>query len=214
MKKTTLVIVDDHQLVREMMSLVFSTTRDFEVMGEAGALQEAVDMIQAKRPDLVLLDINLSSESGFDAIPLIRKFSPATRIIGMSMHSQPAYARKMIKMGASGYITKNSPRQEIFKAIEEVRAGRVYICSEIKNILSEQTFHTDDARPDLNSLSMREMEIIDLIREGYSSKEIAARLYISVKTVEVHRYNVLKKLNLKNAAALVNFVFQNPAIAV
>jgi DNA-binding NarL/FixJ family response regulator len=177
-------------------------------------LQQAVETIQTKRPDIVLLDINLSSESGFDAIPLIRKYAPATRIIGMSMHSQPAYARKMIKMGASAYITKNSPRHEIFNAIEEVRAGRIYICSEIKNILSEQTFQSDDARPDLNSLSMREMEIIDLIREGYSSKEIAAKLWISVKTVEVHRYNVLKKLNLKNSAALVNFIFQNPGIAV
>jgi DNA-binding NarL/FixJ family response regulator len=184
------------------------------VIGECGTLSKAVDMIQATKPDIVLLDINLSSDSGFDAIPLIRKSTPATRIIGMSMHDKPAYARKMIKMGASGYITKNSPRREIFTAIEEVSAGRVYICSEIKNILSEQIFNTDDARADLNSLSMREMEIIDLIREGLSSKEIAARLYISVKTVEVHRYNVLKKLNLKNSAALVNFIFQNPGFAV
>jgi DNA-binding NarL/FixJ family response regulator len=132
----------------------------------------------------------------------------------MSMHSQPAYARKMIKMGASGYLTKNSPRLEIFTAIAEVKAGRVYICSEIKNILSEQTFNADEGRPSLNSLSMREMEIIDLIRAGLSSKEIAKRLYISVKTVEVHRYNVLKKLNLKNSASLVNFIFKNPAVAV
>lgn len=214
MKKTTFAIVDDHQLVREMISLVIAQVDTYEVIGQSGELQEAVEMIKATRPDIVLLDINLSSESGFDAIPLIRKYAPATRIIGMSMHSQPTYARKMIRMGASGYLTKNSPRQEIFKAIEEVRVGRIYICSEIQNILSEQAFSNEEAKPDVNALSMREMEVIELIKEGLSSKEIAAKLWISVKTVEVHRYNVLKKLNLKNSAALVNFVYRNAALSV
>ena len=105
-----------------------------------------------------------------------------------------------------GYVTKNSSREEMFKAIMEIQHGRKYICEEIKNILSDQVISGLDEQGGLNSLSQREIEIISYIRKGHSSKEIAEALEISVKTVEVHRYNILKKLNLKNAAALVNFV--------
>jgi two-component system invasion response regulator UvrY len=105
-----------------------------------------------------------------------------------------------------GYVTKNSSREEMFKAIMEIQEGRKYICDEIKNILSEQVISGEDQNAGLNSLSHREIEIIAFIKKGFSSKEIADALNISVKTVEVHRYNILKKLNLRNAAALVNFV--------
>ena len=106
-----------------------------------------------------------------------------------------------------GYVTKNSSREEMFKALTEVNAGKKYICDEIKNILSEQVIGGgDENQIGLNSLSQREIEIISFIKKGFSSKEIADSLSISVKTVEVHRYNILKKLNLKNAAALVNFI--------
>ena len=105
-----------------------------------------------------------------------------------------------------GYVTKNSSREEMFRAIIEVYHGKKYVCEEIKNILSEQVISGDDQHSGLNSLSQREIEIISFIKKGYSSKEIADALNISVKTVEVHRYNILKKLNLKNAAALVNFI--------
>jgi two-component system invasion response regulator UvrY len=112
----------------------------------------------------------------------------------------------MMQKGAMGYVTKNSSREEMFKAIIEVYDGKKYICEEIKNILSEQVISGEDQPSGLNALSQREIEIISFIKKGFSSKEIADALNISVKTVEVHRYNILKKLNLKNAAALVNFV--------
>jgi mannan endo-1,4-beta-mannosidase len=144
--------------------------------------------------------------NGIEATQLIRKFSPGSKILGVSLHTQPTYARKMIQKGAMGYVTKNSSREEMFKAIMEVQNGRKYICDEIKNILSEQVISGEDQQGGLNSLSQREIEIIAFIKKGHSSKEIADSLNISVKTVEVHRYNILKKLNLKNAAALVNFI--------
>jgi two-component system invasion response regulator UvrY len=112
----------------------------------------------------------------------------------------------MMQKGAMGYVTKNSSREEMFRAIVEVYNGKKYVCEEIKNILSEQVISGEDQQSGLNALSQREIEIISFIRRGYSSKEIADALNISVKTVEVHRYNILKKLNLKNAAALVNFI--------
>ena len=157
-------------------------------------------------PDIVIMDINMPGINGIEATEQIKKISPESKIIGVSLHTQPTYARKMMQKGALGYVTKNSSREEMFKAIEEVYEGKKYICEEIKNILSEQVLSGDDQPTGLNTLSQREIQIIALIKKGFSSKEIAESLEISVKTVEVHRYNILKKLNLKNAAALVHFI--------
>jgi two-component system invasion response regulator UvrY len=176
------------------------------VIAESGSGEEAVELARQLRPNIVIMDINLPGMNGIEATQLIRKYSPGSKILGVSLHTQPTYARKMIQKGAMGYVTKNSSREEMFKAIMEVQNGRKYICDEIKNILSEQVISGEDQQSGLNSLSQREIEIIAFIKKGHSSKEIADALNISVKTVEVHRYNVLKKLNLKNAAALVNFI--------
>lgn len=206
MEKITILIADDHTLVRETWSFILNTVDHFTVVAECGSGEEAVEKAKQLRPDIVIMDINLPGMNGIEATQLIRKFSPASKILGVSLHTQPTYARKMIQKGASGYVTKNSSREEMFKAIVEVHEGRRYICDEIKNILSEQVINGEDQQVGVNALSQREIEIIKFIRKGYSSKEIAERLDISVKTVEVHRYNVLKKLNLKNAAALVNYI--------
>ena len=166
--------------------------------------EEAIELAQKMRPKVILLDINMSPMSGIEATEQIRKFSPASRIIGVSMHSQPAYVKKLLKLGAHGYVTKNSPQQEMFEAIIEVTKGNRYICTEVKTILSEQVF--EEEASGANSLSNRELEIIKHIKNGMSSKEISSELNISLKTVEVHRHNILKKLNLKNSAALVNYI--------
>lgn len=125
------------------------------------------------------------------------------------MHSQPAYAKKMLQIGAKGYVTKNSSKEEMIKAILEVNEGSKYICEEIKNNISELVLEENKDMPNVNALTEREIQIINLIKEGQSSKEIATSLNISLKTVEVHRHNVLKKLKLKNSASLVNFINQS-----
>ncbi len=206
MKKITLAVIDDHKLIRQMWVKLFADNGEIEITGESGTLQEAIEMIKIKRPDIVLLDINLPDASGLDAVPLIRKFSPGTRIIAVSMINQPAYAKKMLRMGAKGYVTKNSSRDEMFKAIDEVMNGRVFVCAEIKNILSDQLLMGEINEPTVKDLSLREIEIIKLIKDGLSSKEISASLNISVRTVEVHRHNILRKLKLKNAPSLINFI--------
>jgi DNA-binding NarL/FixJ family response regulator len=122
------------------------------------------------------------------------------------MHSQPAYAKKMLQIGARGYVTKNSSKEEMITAIIEVNNGNKYICDEIKNNISEMVLEENKDVPNVNALTDREIQIINLIKEGLSSKEIATALAISLKTVEVHRHNVLKKLKLKNSASLVNFI--------
>ena len=206
MDKITILIADDHTLVRETWSFILNTDPRFNVIAESGSGEEAVEMAKKLRPNIVIMDINLPGINGIEATQQIRKFSPGSRILGVSLHTQPTYARKMMQKGAMGYVTKNSSREEMFKAILEIQEGKKYICDEIKNILSEQVISGDDPQTGLNSLSQREIEIISYIKKGNSSKEIADTLNISVKTVEVHRYNILKKLNLKNAAALVNFI--------
>jgi DNA-binding NarL/FixJ family response regulator len=206
MDKITILIADDHTLVRETWSFILNTDSRFKVVAECGSGEEAVEKAKELRPDVVIMDINLPGMNGIEATQLIRKFSPGTKILGVSLHTQPTYARKMIQKGAMGYVTKNSSREEMFKAIMEIIDGKKYICEEIKNILSAQVISGEDQQTGLNSLSQREIETISYIKKGFSSKEIADALSISVKTVEVHRYNILKKLNLKNAAALVNYI--------
>jgi two-component system invasion response regulator UvrY len=201
-----IVIIDDHKLIREMWKELFNKNKNIKVVGESGDLDEAVEVIKAKRPDIALLDINLSGESGFDAMPLIRKYAPGTHVIAVSMHNQPAYTKKMLKLGAKAYITKNSSPNEMLEAIDEVMKGGKYICSEIRDIVSNQLLNEESTSPSLKDLSLRELEVVKLIRAGLSSKEIADQLKISLRTAEVHRHNILKKLKLKNSTALLNFI--------
>ena len=202
----SIIIVDDHALIRENWAWILNMDTRFSVIAECGSAEEAIELSKSLKPNIVLMDINLPGLSGVEATSQIRKFAPGTRIIGVSLHNQPSYAKKMIQNGASGYVTKNSSREELTDAILKIYSGQKYICTEIKNILAENVLSDSDSSSKINTLSIREIEIISFIKKGNSSKEIADALNISVKTVEVHRYNILKKLNLKNAAALVNFI--------
>jgi DNA-binding NarL/FixJ family response regulator len=205
MESISILIADDHKLIRDTWSFILNTDQRFKVVAECCNGEEAIEQAKNKRPQIVLMDINMTPVSGLEATKQIRKVSPGSRIIGVSMHSQPAYAKKMLQIGARGYVTKNSSREEMFKAILEVHNGNRYICDEVKNIISEQIMD-DGPSQGINSLSERELQIVKLIKEGFSSKEISSQLNISLKTVEVHRHNILKKLNLKNSAALVNYI--------
>jgi two-component system, NarL family, invasion response regulator UvrY len=206
MAKISVMIVDDHTLIRETWSFLLGRNENFEVIAEVGDGQAAIDAARDKRPQIILLDINMSPMNGFEIIKAIRKQSPGSKVIAVSMHSQPAYAKKMLRLGARGYVTKNSPRQEMLDAMAEVERGNVYICQEVKNILSDQMLGEEENTAGLNQLSEREIEVINQIRDGMSSKEIAEKLAISIKTVEVHRHNILKKLKVKNTASLINFI--------
>lgn len=206
MSKISILLVDDHKLIRDSWSFILNSDSRFNVIGETSNASDAVEIAKERKPAIVLMDINMTPINGFEGTKLIRKYSPGSKIIGISMHSMPAYARRMLQMGAMGYVTKNSSKDELLTAIVEVNNGKKYICDEVKTILAQQELEEEGGQPDMNVLSRREIDIVKLIKEGLSSKEIAQQLDISLKTVEVHRYNILKKLNLKNTAALVNFI--------
>lgn len=209
MNTISILIVDDHALIRETWAFLLGRHEGFQVIGEVGEGQRAMEIARDKRPMIVLLDINMSPIDGFDTLRGIRRLSPGSRVIAVSMHSQPSYAKKMLRLGARGYVTKNSSKQEMIDAINQVNAGQIYICQQVKDIISVQMLGDDQIVQGLHKLSEREMEIINLIRDGHSSKEIAAVLNIAIKTVEVHRHNILKKLNVKNVASLLNIINTN-----
>jgi len=207
MERITILLVDDHKLIRDSWSFILNSDPRFIVVGETSSGEEAIEIAKEKKPRIVLMDVNMSPINGFDATKQIHKISPDSRVIAVSMHTMPAYAKRMLQLGAMGYVTKNSSKEEMITAIVEVNNGNKYICQEVKAILADQELEENSEKgADMNNLSRRELDIIQLIKEGLSSREIALQLDISLKTVEVHRYNVLKKLKLKNTASLVNYI--------
>jgi DNA-binding NarL/FixJ family response regulator len=210
MEKITILLVDDHKLIRDSWCYILNNDPRFNVIGETSRGDMAIEFAKSRKPEIILMDVNMTPVNGFDATRQIRKYSPNSKVIGVSMYCMPAYAKRMMQMGAMGYVTKNSSKDEMFEAIVEVKNGNKYVCHEVKDILARHELEEEDMpHPGLNDLSSREIEIAKLIKEGMSSKEVAKRLEISIKTVEVHRYHILKKLNLKNTASLVNFINSN-----
>jgi two-component system invasion response regulator UvrY len=200
------MLVDDHTLIRESWGSLFLTIENMEIVAECGDGRLAGELAKEKRPDVVLLDINMQPMDGFEVLKVIRKFSPLSKIIGLSMRSEPANVKKFLRLGGKGYVTKNSPREELIHAIEEVNKGNIYICAEVKALLVQKTIEGDSTERDLSSLSDSELKILSLLCGGESSKDIAVKFGIAVKTVEVHRHNILKKLNVKNTLALILYV--------
>jgi two-component system invasion response regulator UvrY len=206
MNKIQILIADNHKLSRENLSFVLNCDSRFQVMGECAIPEEAVEFAKSGNPDIILMSINEPAFSELEATQQIRNISPACGIIGISANPQPSFAKKIMQRGAKGYVTKNSSKDEIVRAILEVSQGNKYVCAEVKNIVTEQLFSDDQESAESGSLTKREIQIINFIKGGLSSKEIAGKLYISLRTVQAHRYNILKKLKLKNSASLVNFM--------
>jgi two-component system invasion response regulator UvrY len=203
-KKISIMLVDDHTLIRESWRALIATIENMEIVAECGDGRMAGELAKNARPDIVLLDLNMKPMNGFEVLTVIRKLSPLSKIIGLSMRSEPVIAKKLLRSGAKGYLTKNSPRHEMIDAINEVNKGNSYICQEVQTLLSLQT--SDNKPPDINCLSASELQLLRLLSDGDTSKEIAEKSGITVKTVEVHRHNILKKLKLKNTTALICYV--------
>lgn len=208
MEKTTIYIIDDHKLLREILSFLLSREQNFEVIGATDNVSEALNTIRAARPSIILLDINMPEESGFRVAEKILAMAPATRIIAVSMYVLPVYAKRMLKLGAMGYLTKNSPHEEMIRAINIVAGNEQYVCAEIRDMIAADTLNKKNDLPGIGLLTEREIEVLTYLKKGLSSREIGIELKLSNKTVEVHRYNILRKLNLKNVASLVNYAHE------
>ncbi|MES1223814.1 MAG: response regulator transcription factor [Bacteroidota bacterium] len=205
MKKISVMIVDDHTLLRQTWATLLNFYGPYEVIANTGDGHAAIEAATTFQPDLVLLDINMSPLNGFDVMDAIKKISPATKVIGVSMHSQPGYAKKMMRRGARGYVTKNSTTNELITAMEKVMKGETYVCTEVKNLLTEEVMG-DSAGAGISHLTEKELQIIDLMKLGFTTKAIAEQMKVATKTVETHKHNIYKKLNVKSSFALMNLV--------
>jgi len=214
MKKLTILIAEDHALIRESLGLLINSDPRFTVVQLVANGNEAVEQTRRLRPDVVVMDINMPGMDGVEATQQIRKCSPSTKVLGISMHTLPAFAKRMFQNGALGYVTKSSQPSEMYNAIIEVSNNRKYICSEIKNNISEGIAMGMEKSAGINRLSKREIEVIGFVKKGYSSKKIGEVLNIGYKTVEAHRYNILKKLELKNTAAMISYINNNNVYTV
>jgi two-component system invasion response regulator UvrY len=201
MVKATVMIIDDHLLVRDAWSVMLRTQKKYKIVAQIGDSTQVEKHLKETHPDVVLLDINMAPLDGFEVLGIIREQSPSTKVIAVSMHSQTVYAKRMMRAGARGYVTKNSPGEELLDAIDVVVNGGKYICKEIKNAFVNQVL--EDRQTDINKLTSREIEVIKCLRQGLSSKEIAEQLSIAIKTVEAHRHNILKKLRVNNTVAAI-----------
>ena len=208
--KKTILIVDDHPLVREGLISILKSAAGYEVVGQAGNARNAIRMVKNLKPDLVLLDLALPDKSGIELSREIRNISPPTRILIVSMHSKVEYIVKAFQAGATGYMVKESATEKLLQGIDRVVNGEYFMDGSVSHRVVEKLMQTPEKEMKITdaayeTLTPREQEITVLLAEGYSAKETAAKLFISPKTVENHRTSIMNKLGIHSTLELVRY---------
>ena len=211
------LIVDDHTLFREGLRRVLDSEPDLVVVGEANDAGQGVERVSELKPDVVLIDIGMPGMSSFEAARLMGKVSPGTRLIFLTMHEDEEYLLECLDVGASGYMLKDTPVLKLISAIREVSQGKKYLSPQVLGKLVDD-FRARTRGPNGlargSMLTPREREVIKMIAEGNSVKEIAALLGLSVKTVEAHKFNLMRKLDIHNKAQLVTYAIQKKIVKI
>ncbi len=205
-----ILLVDDHKMFTEGLTSILTNESDFTVIGEAQNKAQVSAFLQESTVNVVLLDINLGKESGLDICKYICDEHPSVRVIAISMYSEESFITKMLKNGASGYILKNTGREELLKAIRIVHEGGTYQSAEVMNVIVNGLSRQKQQEKNIYQLrfTRREKEILDLIAKGLTTREIANELFISEKTVETHRSNLLAKFDVKNVVSLLKMAME------
>jgi DNA-binding NarL/FixJ family response regulator len=208
MRKLRVLIAEDHQTVREGLKLILSAQSDIEVIAEVGDGRTAVDRARELIPDLVLMDISMPKMNGLKATQKLKEYCPQVHVLALTRHKDDAYLQQILRAGASGYVLKQSPPSELIHAIRSIAAGGKYldpgIVGKLMGSYSEKPLYPvkEDAK---ENLSHREAEVLSLIAWGHSNKEIAERLSLSIKTIEVHKANAMKKLGMRSRIDIVRY---------
>ena len=214
-EKKQIVIAEDHTILREGLRMLLSSNPEFEVVGEAQDGLEAVKLSETFKPDLVLMDLSMPRMNGMGAIQEIKKQCPTTKILVLTVHKTEEYILATLKAGADGYVLKDATHSELMLAIECIFSGRSYLSPGISEKVIEGYLEgrkTIKSTTSWDTLTQREREILKMIAEGYKNKDIADYLCISAKTVEKHRANLMKKLDLHSASSLTAFAMEKGLI--
>lgn len=215
MSRKKIIIADDHMIVRDGLRLIVESVPDFEVTGLTSDGLETVAAVERLKPDLVVMDLSMPKMHGLEATRKIKQLPFAVKVLILTVHHDEEYVAQAFRSGADGYIPKHAAKEELLRALESIFAGDFYVSSMLDYNLPEDA----DAEPDYDKTSVwqsttpREREVLKLIAEGYTNNEIAELLFISVKTVETHRANLMKKLSLHNASELTAYAMRKGLIS-
>ncbi|HXI23322.1 MAG TPA: response regulator transcription factor [Pyrinomonadaceae bacterium] len=214
LKPTRVLLVDDHALVRAGIRALIDTLDGVEVVAEAGNGREALQQVEKFAPDLVLLDLTMPEMSGFEVLEQIVRRSPQARVIILTMHEAREYTIRALRLGAAGLIPKSAAANELKQGIEGVMRGETYTSKETPQEVRPRIFGESRAQRLLEKLTPRQREILILIAEGQTTKEIARNLNISVKTVETHRAQLMERLDIRDVAGLVRFAIKTGLVSM
>ena len=205
-----ILLADDHVLVRQGFRMILAAQPDMEIVGEAGNGREAVEMAENLKPDVIVMDVAMPELNGIEATRRLAGSMPRTRVLALSMHKDSVYVREILRAGARGYLLKDSADADLLAAVRAVAKGDGYLSPGVSDaVLTDYRRHVTDP---LDLLTSREREVLQMIAEGKTNKEIATALNLSVYTVEAHRGRVMEKLNLHSTGELVRFALRNGLI--
>ena len=209
MKRITVLLADDHMLVREGLRKILEMERDLEIVGEAEDGRQAVAMVRKFRPDVVLMDIAMPLLNGLEATRQVVKAIPTTKVLILSAHSDDAYVKDAVESGARGFLLKQTSSRDLCLAIREVRKGHTFFSASVTGRLQirdrQPAERGEPLKKKTNQLSSREMEVLQLIAEGQPNKQVASELGVSFKTVDKHRQNLMAKLDIHDIAGLTRY---------
>jgi DNA-binding NarL/FixJ family response regulator len=212
-----IVLVDDHPVVRQGLRALLEAEPDFRVVAEAGDGLEALQVIERERPDVLIIDVLLPTLNGLEVARRVSQSSPGTKVIILSMHANEAYVLEAFKNGVSGYVLKESRGDDLVQAVREVYRGDRYLSPPLSeraiDIYRKAKSKTGSLEP-YDTLTAREREVLHMVAEGFSNPQIAARLSISPRTVESHRANMMRKLNLRTQTDLIRFAIQRGIVPI
>lgn len=209
-KKSRILLADDHSVVRQGFRLILDNQTDMEVVGEAANGREAIAAAEELHPDIVVMDVTMPELNGIEATRRISEVSPRTRVLALSMHKDSVYVREILRAGAKGYLLKDAAGNDLLEAVRAVARGEGYLSPAVSEaVLSDYRKHVTNP---IDLLTSREREVLQMIAEGKTNKEIANTLNLSVYTVEAHRGRIMEKLNLHSTGELVRFALRNGLI--
>ncbi|MFN6037163.1 MAG: response regulator [Bacteroidota bacterium] len=201
-----ILIVDDHPIVRDGLKIALESVNDFEIVGAVTSGSEALKILKVNAVDVLLSDVSMPEMNGMQLVKEAKKISKDLKVLFLSMHENEAYIKSAIDSGANGYLLKDSEKSELETAIFKVYNGETFFGKSVSKLLAEtesETIGNTLAKKEESILSQRELEVLYLIAQGFSNKEIAVKLFISNRTVDAHRYNIMQKMNVKNTAELI-----------